>query len=52
MSNRDAVRISLNVHYTPVVSKLIPWVLGNLWPNAARGERLMLGKVIPPGDER
>jgi hypothetical protein len=39
-------------HDTPVVSKLMPWVLGNLWPNAARGERLMRGKVIPPGDER
>jgi hypothetical protein len=40
------------VHDTPIVSKLMPWVLGNLWPNAARGEHLMLGEVIPPGDER
>jgi hypothetical protein len=39
-------------HDTSVVSKLMPWVLGNLWPNAARGERLMRGKVIPPGDKR
>ena len=36
----------------PILSKLMPWVLGNIWPNAARGERLMLGEVIPPGDER